>query len=42
MRVAAASTDPVDHEIVTGYLDRAFPVVLTLVPGWDVAGEGGH
>ncbi len=39
VRVAAASINPVDYKIVRGYLDAAFPVVLPLVPGWDVAGE---
>jgi NADPH:quinone reductase-like Zn-dependent oxidoreductase len=39
VRVRAASVNPVDYKIVRGYLDRAFPTVFPLVPGWDVAGE---
>lgn len=39
VRVHAASINPVDHKIVAGYLDPAFPVTWPLVPGWDVAGE---
>lgn len=39
VRVEAASINPVDHKIVGGHLDGAFPVVWPLIPGWDVAGE---
>ena len=39
VRVEAASINPVDYKVVRGYLDGAFPTVLPLVPGWDVAGE---
>ena len=39
VRVQAASLNPVDHKIVAGHLDAAFPAVWPLVPGWDVAGE---
>ena len=39
VRVAAASVNPVDYKIVHGDLDAAFPTVLPMIPGWDVAGE---
>lgn len=39
VRVAAASINQIDYKIVHGYLDRAFPTVFPLVPGWDVAGD---
>lgn len=38
VEVAAAGVNPVDHKIVAGYLQQAFPHFLPLVPGWDVAG----
>ncbi len=38
VRVRAAGVNPVDHKIREGYLRGAFPHVLPLVPGWDVAG----
>jgi NADPH:quinone reductase-like Zn-dependent oxidoreductase len=39
VRVHAASINPVDHKIVGGHLDAAFPTVFPLIPGWDAAGE---
>jgi NADPH:quinone reductase-like Zn-dependent oxidoreductase len=38
VRVRAAGVNPVDWKIREGYLQGAFPHVLPLVPGWDVAG----
>jgi NADPH:quinone reductase-like Zn-dependent oxidoreductase len=38
VRVRAAGVNPVDWKIREGYLQRAFPHQLPLVPGWDVAG----
>ncbi len=38
VRVKAAGVNPVDWKIREGYLQGAFPHVLPLVPGWDVAG----
>jgi NADPH:quinone reductase-like Zn-dependent oxidoreductase len=39
VRVRAASINPVDHKIVAGNLDGAFPTVFPMIPGWDAAGE---
>jgi NADPH:quinone reductase-like Zn-dependent oxidoreductase len=36
--VRAAGVNPVDWKIVAGYLQKAFPHHLPLIPGWDVAG----
>lgn len=38
VRVRAAGVNPVDWKVREGYLQGAFPHVLPLVPGWDVAG----
>ncbi len=38
VRVRAAGVNPVDWKIREGHLQGAFPHVLPLVPGWDVAG----
>ncbi len=38
VEVRAAGVNPVDHKIVAGHLQGAFPHYLPLVPGWDVAG----
>ena len=38
VRVRTAGVNPVDWKIREGYLQTAFPHVLPLVPGWDVAG----
>lgn len=38
VRVRAAGVNPVDWKIREGYLQSAFPHVLPLVLGWDVAG----
>ena len=39
VKVAASSLNPVDWKVVRGYLETAFPTILPLIPGWDVAGE---
>ncbi len=36
--VRAAGVNPVDFKVREGYLQKAFPTVLPLVPGWDVSG----
>ncbi|SDQ72863.1 NADP-dependent oxidoreductase [Quadrisphaera sp. DSM 44207] len=38
VRVQAAGVNPVDWKIREGYLQGAFPHLLPVVPGWDVAG----
>jgi NADPH:quinone reductase-like Zn-dependent oxidoreductase len=38
VRAHAAGVNPVDCKIRMGYLKRAFPSFLPIVPGWDVAG----
>jgi NADPH:quinone reductase-like Zn-dependent oxidoreductase len=38
VRVRAAGVNPVDWKVREGYLQPAFPHVLPMVPGWDVAG----
>ena len=39
VRVQAAGVNPVDWKIREGHLQGAFPHVLPVVPGWDVAGD---
>jgi NADPH:quinone reductase-like Zn-dependent oxidoreductase len=36
--VRACGVNPVDWKVVAGYLQKAFPHHLPLIPGWDVSG----
>lgn len=39
IRIAYTSVNPVDWKIREGYLEKMFPHIFPIIPGWDVAGE---
>lgn len=39
IRISHTSVNPVDWKIREGYLQKALPHVLPIIPGWDAAGE---